>query len=86
MNIGPISIHRKEQWDLDCWPLLCVHWTTPNRSRRILCLWRWGIQVGSARVTQRSFSRLLLWLLPYSGLLAPWVLGVALGRRPRRVK
>jgi hypothetical protein len=86
IKIGALSIHRKEQWDLDCWPLICAHWNTPNRSRRVFCLWRWGIQVGRGRVTQRSLSRFLFRLLPYAGPLAPWVLGLAIGRRPRRVR
>ena len=82
IRIGPLSIHRKEQWDLDCWPLLCAHW----RSRRVFCLWRWGFQVGRARVTAQRLSRLLLWLAPHAGPLAPWVLGLAIGRWPRRVR
>jgi hypothetical protein len=41
-----ISIHRKEQYDLDCFPLVCLHWNTPNGSLRVFCLWRWGIQIG----------------------------------------
>ena len=35
MSIGYPWVHRKEQWDLKCWPLLCVHWRTPNRSKRV---------------------------------------------------
>ncbi len=51
------SIHRKEQYDLECWPLVCIHaqGTTPsgNRySKRVLCVWLWGLQVGS-----RVFAR-----------------------------
>jgi hypothetical protein len=30
-------------------------------------------------------KRFLLWLLRHAGPLAPWVLGLAIGRRPRRV-
>jgi hypothetical protein len=41
-----LSVHRKEQYDLECKPLVCVHLTEPNRSRRLFCLWRWGVQVG----------------------------------------
>ncbi len=41
-----INVHRKEQWDLNCWPLLCVHVHRPNGSRRVFCLWRGGVQVG----------------------------------------
>jgi hypothetical protein len=47
-----LSIHRKEQWDLNCWPLVCVHLKrTDSRKmrscKRLFCLWRGGIQVGS---------------------------------------
>lgn len=47
-----ISIHRKEQWDLDCKPWVCVHVERTNaranhECRRIFCLWSRGIQVGS---------------------------------------
>jgi hypothetical protein len=42
-----LSFHRKEQWDLDCWPWLCVHWRYANGSRRVFCLWSGGIQVGT---------------------------------------
>lgn len=49
MRIGPLWLHRLEQWDYGCWPLLCAHWTRPNHTRRIFCVWRWGIQIGSWR-------------------------------------
>jgi hypothetical protein len=42
---GWLSIHRKEQWDLQCVPLVCVHWRTLNSSTRIFCVWRYGIQI-----------------------------------------
>jgi hypothetical protein len=47
-----ISVHRKEQWDLECWPWVCVHvaWNTKThtyRSQRVFCLWSRGIQIGS---------------------------------------
>ena len=41
------SIHRKEQWDLNCWPWVCVHWNTANSCRRIFCLYARGGQIGS---------------------------------------
>ena len=63
LRIGPLWIHRLEQWDLDCWPIVCVHWKQPNRSRRIFCLWRWGIQVRPFRLSRAGlwFGRRLLW-------------------------
>ena len=39
-------VHRLEQWDLDCWPIVCVHWHTPNRAQRIFCLWSGGVEIG----------------------------------------
>lgn len=47
-----LQFHRKEQWDLGCWPLLCVRRNGTNRagnyeSSRVFCLWLWGIQIGS---------------------------------------
>lgn len=56
IRIGPVWIHRLEQWDIDCWPIVCIHWKTPNRSRRIFCLWHWGVQIGSGR---RAFRYVL---------------------------
>lgn len=47
----PLSIHRKEQWDLDCVPWICVHRRTPNSSTRVFCVWRGGIQIGSLYLT-----------------------------------
>lgn len=47
MKIGQFNIHRKEQWDLECFPIICIHRRTPNRSARVFCLWRWGLQVGN---------------------------------------
>lgn len=41
-----LELHRKEQWDLECWPILCAHWNTSNGSRRVFCLWWLGIQIG----------------------------------------
>ena len=46
--------HRLEQWDLDCWPLVCVHVHTPDRSRRLFCLWRWGIQIRPLMLTRKG--------------------------------
>lgn len=40
------SIHRMEQWDLGCWPWVCIHWHYPNGARRVFCLWPGGVQVG----------------------------------------
>lgn len=54
MAIGRLTLHRMEQWDLgppSIWPIIVAHWsyTTENGgggSRRIFCLWRWGIRIG----------------------------------------
>ncbi len=56
IHIGPFHIHRLEQWDLDCWPLVCVHWKRPNRSTRIFCVWRWGIQIRPLMLSARGLS------------------------------
>ena len=47
-----LSFHRKEQYDLACWPWLCVHreYVRPNGCKgcsRVFCLWEGGLQVGS---------------------------------------
>ena len=51
IRIGPLWIHRQEQWDLDCWPIVCIHWfyDHDNGCRRVFCLWRWGIRIGYGR-------------------------------------
>ncbi len=46
------SFHRKEQWDLDCVPWLCVHVERTNAQgnrecQRVFCIWSRGIQIGS---------------------------------------
>ena len=42
-----LKFHRKEQFDLEVLkPILVVHLSTPNRSTRLLCLWRNGLQFG----------------------------------------
>ena len=41
------SIHRKEQWDLGCKPLVCVHKKDACSSERIFCLWISGVQIGA---------------------------------------
>lgn len=39
ITIGNLMIHNKEQWDKkDYKPLLCVHWKTKDRSKRIFCI------------------------------------------------
>jgi hypothetical protein len=51
MKIGNLWIHRREQWDLECWPWIAAHWKYDrgNGSRRVFCLWRGGIQIGNWR-------------------------------------
>lgn len=41
-----INIHQKEQYDLGCFPLACVHVERTDSSTRVFCLWSGGIQVG----------------------------------------
>ena len=54
-------IHRKEQWDRECRvPLICVHWSTANSSRRIFCLDSHGGQIGGWRFRWP-------WVAPSSG-------------------
>jgi hypothetical protein len=44
-----LRFHRREQWDLECEPWLCVHLASPGEfSTRIFCVWWLGVQVGSA--------------------------------------
>ena len=43
MKILGYRIHRKEQWDLECWPIVCVHKEAPGESKRVFCLWVWGM-------------------------------------------
>lgn len=51
------KFHRKEQWDLnragDIIPVICISLETPDSSRRIFCLWKYGIQVGGFLLTPR---------------------------------
>lgn len=49
MKIKP---HQKEQYDLECWPWLCIHVERVNarghqESRRVFCVWPWGLQLGA---------------------------------------
>lgn len=53
MRIGALSIHRKEQWDYNCWPIVCIHRRSPNVSQRIFCLWVGGLQIGKKLWTWR---------------------------------
>lgn len=48
VQIGPLWIHRLEQWDIGDGgvPFLAAHWKTPNCTQRILAVWRWGVEVG----------------------------------------
>lgn len=54
--INPIWFHRKEQFDLDCWPLICLHWRTLDGSKRLFCLWLWGIQIGKFMATRKAIG------------------------------
>ncbi len=58
MKIGKYKIHRKEQWDIGCHPLVCVHRQNENGSERVFCLWLWGVEVsGERRWVKRSSRR-----------------------------
>lgn len=54
MMVLRYSIHRKEQWDLDCVPLVCVHRRTPNSSTRVFCVWWLGIQIGALLLSTKA--------------------------------
>jgi hypothetical protein len=56
-----LRLHRKEQWDLECVPLLCIHVDRADSCKRIFCLWLWGIEVGK-----------LSWSLSTPRTLAPF--------------
>jgi len=56
-----LKFHRKEQWDLECWPWLVIAWTTPDRYRRIACLWRGGVELGSLLVTWERRKLTAVW-------------------------
>jgi hypothetical protein len=51
-----LSIHRKEQWDLNVYPIVCIHREIPNRSTRIFCIWKYGIQIGSWTIRKHIHS------------------------------
>jgi hypothetical protein len=38
--------HRREQWDLHCFPWLCVHLKSKQSSTRIFCIWNGGLNIG----------------------------------------
>lgn len=38
INMGCLCLHNKEQWDLEKYPLLCAHWHTLNKSKRLFCI------------------------------------------------
>ncbi|MFA5037570.1 MAG: hypothetical protein WC479_10405 [Candidatus Izemoplasmatales bacterium] len=44
--------HRLHQWDINCIPILCIHWRYDkgNGCRRIFCIWRGGIEVMRKRI------------------------------------
>lgn len=54
ITIGQLWLHRREQWDLDCDPWLCVHWRRPDSSMRVFCVWRWGLDLGPLLITRRG--------------------------------
>ena len=39
-------VHRNEQWDLGCVPLVCVHRERRQSCSRVFCLWSRGVQIG----------------------------------------
>jgi hypothetical protein len=57
MTIAGFWFHRLEQWDLDCFPLLCVHRKTANACARVFCLWSRGIQVGRHIIVWKRIGR-----------------------------
>lgn len=53
MRIGPYRIHRLEQWDLECHPIICIHenFDHGNGCRRVFCLY---IKNGKIKVEVRK--------------------------------
>jgi len=53
--IGQIWVHRREQYDLDCWPIICIHRNRPDQCTRLFCLWFWGImfRIGHKPIVKR---------------------------------
>ncbi len=75
MKIGPFTIHRKEQDDIGCVPLVCVHRREPNSRTRVFCLWTGGVQVGSRQFIRRDVERRIL--RPYLNAFAKEVVNAA---------
>jgi len=42
MRIRNYRIHRMEQWDLECFPMICVHREEYDSSIRLFCVWFLG--------------------------------------------
>jgi len=54
LNIWGFKIHRKEQYDLKCWPIVCIHRKTIDECKRVFCLYFWGIQIGGFMLNRRA--------------------------------
>lgn len=54
LTLGPLWVHRREQYDLDCKPWVCVHLVRANSTTRLLCLWRRGLDLGPLLITKRG--------------------------------
>ncbi|QIW89786.1 hypothetical protein PQE71_gp104 [Bacillus phage Izhevsk] len=51
MQIGDYKIHRKDQWDLHCKPIICIHkyYDGGNGCKRVFCLWFDGLKLKWSR-------------------------------------
>ena len=56
LKIGRLLLHNKEQWDLKKYPLLCVHWDTTNKCKRLFCI---GKIEGHDRYEKRYYELIM---------------------------
>lgn len=54
--LNSLWFHRKEQYDLNCWPIICLHWREPGHSKRLFCLYFWGVQIGKFRLNSKAIG------------------------------
>ena len=77
-----IKFHRREQDDLACKPWLAAHWKRPGVSRRLFCVWLWGLEAGRFGISSKAIrwrSKVLRW---QDAELRFWRFRIALDRRP----
>ncbi len=49
-------VHRLEQFDLNCRPILAAHWKTPDSTTRLFVLWAFGLFVRPFILTPTHFN------------------------------